>query len=500
MMRPLLSLRQGLDTGVFKSLDPTIPDYYWEDCRNVLFRDGGVCVADIFSGRGSFTITIEPRLGLWQSRTYAFTAKGNGIYRTELIGDSITVSTAQVDSTANSSYSANGSRLFSWANWDAAVCAVDGGGDLRVFGTGTISFKTISLNGSGIGTPGIKPSLVFKLGPHLVLAGSFSTTGVGLRWGDTNAPESFTISAASAAGGLAIREANGKLTAHAPLADREMIYTRTQAFFAQYLGPPYVFGYQLAMSDVGVVGKNAVIAVAGYNYGLSDRGFFRTNGITAEPIDTPQIRTWFLDRVNRDQLEMVCATHAKDQNMIVWSYACSPSRHNNEAVGFNYIKGSWTIFSFGFSAASNDSALDYPLLGYGVSQYAGTTTVAGEMQLRKRAVTDAYAPPFAEAYAETKDMDLGDKNTRKLILGGKFGIYDNPAGYKDTTFQIGTREKLTDSVAWSSTLTVSAQQGQINLNSQGRWVKLRFGATNFSGQRWSVQTIDLYGQRFGRDP
>lgn len=500
MMRPLLSLRQGLDGGVFKSLDPTIPDYYWEDCRNVLFRDGGVTVSDIFSGRGSFTITQEPRLGLWQSRTYAFTAKADGIYRTELNGDSVTVSTAQVDSVVNRSYSANGSDLFQWVNWDAAVCAVNGTGNVRIMGTGTLSFRTVSLLGTAIGTPGLKASLAFKLGPHLVVAGSFSTSGSGLRWGDTNAPESFTISAASAAGSLPIREANGKLTACAPLADRQMVYTRTQAFFTQYLGPPYVFGYQLAMNDVGVVGKNAVVSIAGYNYGLSDRGFFRTNGMTAEPIDTPQIRTWFQDRVNRDYIEMVNAVHAQDQNMVIWAYPCAPAKVNNEAVGFDYIKGTWTIFDFGWSAASNSEALNYPLLGYGVTQYNGTTTVAGEMQLRKRPVTDAYSPPFASAYAETKDMDMGDKNTRKLILGAKIGIYDNPAGYQDTTFQIGTREKLTDSVNWSSTLTVSAQQGFLPLNAQGRWVRLRFGATNFSGQRWSVQTIDLYGQRFGRDP
>ena len=498
MMRPLLSLRQGLDGGVFKSLDPTIPDYYWEDCRNVLFRDGGVTVSDIFSGRGSFTITQEPRLGLWQSRTYAFTAKADGIYRTELNGDSVTVSTAQVDSVANRSYSANGSDLFQWVNWDAAVCAVNGTGNIRVMPTGTISFRTVSLNGAGIGGAGIKANLAFKLGPHLVVAGSFSTSGSGLRWGDTNAPESFTISAASAAGSLPIREASGKITACAPLGDRQMVYTRTQGFLVQYIGIPYVFGYQHAFSGVGIVGKNAVASVAGFNYGLSDSGFFRTNGLEIEHIDTPQIRNWFLERVNKNYIEMVCSVHVADQNMIIWFYPSAPSRHNNEGVGYNYISGKWTIFDFGVSAASNSDLFSYPLMHYVISQYNGTTTAAGELQVFKN--DGSFNSPFVEAYAQTKPMDMGDKNNRKLVLGAKLGIWNNPEGYRDVQLRIGRQENLNDSIEWSNTLTVSTQQGFVPINVSGRWITVRLGATGSANQRWSVQTIDLYGQRFGRDP
>lgn len=176
-----------------------------------------------------------------------------------------------------------------------------------------------------------------------------------------------------------------------------LIWTDSALYSMQYLGPPYVYGFNPISVDTTIVSQNAMTTAAGVTYWMGDDKFYAYSG----RVDTLPcaLRQYVFDDINNDQLELVfCGTNEK-YNEIWWFYPSTDSVVNDRYVVYNYLEKLWYYGSLERSAWLDSHIIGNP---FGA---AGGLTVQHEV-----GTDDGSTNPVSpiDAYIESADFDLGD--------------------------------------------------------------------------------------------
>lgn len=479
-MKKLLSLREGLDSGIWTAPHPLRPNVFWTDGANVYFRNGAVQKMDGWTKAASITAATTPCRGLGQlldsaGRKLAIgTADKLYIWdETDMVvaGSGYTGTLTETNIRAATQWS-----IVSWGNWFFATNGVD----LPVVwkGVGTSFTAVANLNGASLSTV----EIFARRGPHLIAIKT--NQGIGhVVWSDADNPEQWTATTVNSAGELQVREVDSEIIAAVPIADRLALYTKEQMFLLNYVGAPNYFGYSPALQGIGAVSKNSVVAVDRLNFGLSRQGFYMTDGSRFEWIDDPAIRTWFFNRVNWSQRSKIVGYHDEDAAQIIWYYPLSSTAEPSHGVGFDYQRRVWSLYDHGRTAAIEREVFGNPVLAdteshifYGHSGYDATASVG------------------MTAFVESGPLEIESQDKQKLILGAKLAV-SGEAG-TGVKLMIGSQERLTDTIKWSPTLTVTTGHELVPCDVSGRWIRVRFLSSD-AGAGWSVGGLDLYGEVFG---
>jgi hypothetical protein len=482
-MKKLLSLRQGLDSGIWTAPHPLNPRIFWNDGANVYFRNGAVQKMDGWTVACSITATATPCRGLGQlldatTRKLAIGTK-DGLY----IWDETTM--VQAGSgyagtlTETTVRAATEWSIESWGQWFFATNGVDRPQVWK--GTGTSFTAVANITGASFSTA----EIFCRLGPHLIAMAT--NNGIGhIAWSHSDEPEEWTATAANAAGSLWVRDVESEIIAAVPMADRIAMYTKEQMFLLNYVGSPNYFGYSPALKGIGAVSKNSVVCVDRLNFGLGRQGFFMTDGSRFEWIDDPAVRTWFFNRVNWTQRSKINAYHDEDAQQVIWYYPLSSTVECSQGIGFDYQRRVWSLYDHGRTASIEREAFQYPITADEISHifYHHSGYDAGS-------TLSALA-----AFAESGPLDLGDQDAQKVVFGVKAAV-SGVAG-SGLKCQIGGKERLSDSITWGATLTVGAGHDMVKCDPPvtGRWIHVRLLSSD-KETGWSVAGLDLYGESFG---
>lgn len=471
-------MRQGLDSGIWRSPHPLRPGIFWQDGRNVWWRDGGTQKMDGYTKAASLTATTTPIRGLGSLLDSASRKLAIGTKDTLYIWDESDMSIAGSGYTGTLTEStikaATQWSIESWGNWFFATNGVDKPQVWKGIGASFTDVANMVVTSA---------ELFVRAGPHLLAFNTSSSRGH-FCWSDADNPETWTATTVNAAGSLNIRDIDSEIIAAVPMADRIAVYSQERMYLVSYLGSPFYFGYAPALAGIGALSKHAVVSIDRLNYGLSRQGFYMTDGSQFQWIDDPAIRTWFKARMNWSQRSKVCAYHDEDATQVIWYYPTT-STEPDEGLGYDYQRRNWSIYQHGRTAALERDVFPNPLL-------ADSSGVIYKAH-------DGYdaAGATLTAYAESAPLDLGDQDAKKLILGIKVGV----TGYagKGVKVQLGSMETLEDSATYSATLTVSTGQSIIPCRISGRWIRVKISSSDM-GSGWNVSTLDLYGETFGQRP
>jgi len=145
-----------------------------------------------------------------------------------------------------------------------------------------------------------------------------------------------------------------------------------------FVGPPNVFGSELALSGVGVFGKHALVESDRALYGFGPRGIWRADGISFEYADSPALREFVYNDLNKDQASKIVAWYNPFDEIIVFFYPTRDSKENDRAVAFDFSSKNWTIYGFGRSAADRADAFQFAINGDSLGRifYTDVTTTA----------------------------------------------------------------------------------------------------------------------------
>jgi hypothetical protein len=177
-----------------------------------------------------------------------------------------------------------------------------------------------------------------------------------------------------------------------------LIWTDSALYSAQYLGPPFVWGFTMLASNISVISPNAMITANNITYWMGVDKFYIYSGRT----ETLQcaLRQYIFSDINKDQGYQVFAGTNEGYNEIWWFYCSGQSTTINKYVVFNYAEDIWYYGSLARTAWLDSSLREYPMAtNYEnriIYQELGTDDVEGEF------------PVAVTAFIQSADFDIGD--------------------------------------------------------------------------------------------
>jgi len=194
-----------------------------------------------------------------------------------------------------------------------------------------------------------------------------------VRWSDADNPFEWVPATTNQAGES--RLSYGSYVVNAVDTRQEiLIWTDAALFSMQYLGPPYVWGFNLLMENVSIASPNASITINNVTYWMGVDKFYQYSGrVETLPCS---LRQFIFTNINTDQLAQVCCGANEGYNEIWWFYPTANSLVNNRYVVYNYLERIWYygILDRGFWL---DSPLrQYPMAAFSVqNSYVAPNTI-----------------------------------------------------------------------------------------------------------------------------
>ena len=332
--------------------------------------------------------------------------------------------------------------------------------------------------------------------------GSLTQDPMLIAWSDQENPQVWYPQVTNTAGNFRLAYGS-RIIAIEKTRQEILIWTDSSLYSMQYLGPPYVYGFNPISVDTTIVSQNAMATAAGVTYWMGDDKFYAYSG----RVDTLPcaLRQYVFDDINNDQLELVfCGTNEK-YNEVWWFYPSTGSLFNDRYVIYNYLEKLWYYGSLERSAWLDSHIIGNP---FGA---VNQLTVVHETGTDDGSVNPAA--PIA-AYIESADFDLGDGGyqfsfVRRVIPDMDFIGSSN--ANPQATITLKARNYPGQGVAGLSTMqnsTVPITSAEVSTQvynyTQEVWVRLRGRQLVFRvesdqlGLRWQLGSPRLQIQPDGR--
>lgn len=183
-----------------------------------------------------------------------------------------------------------------------------------------------------------------------------------VRWSDQENPFNWVPDVTNQSGEQ--RLTNGSYIVCAKNTRQEIvIFTDTAVYSMQYLGPPYVYGFQLLQDNISIMSPNAAITVNNVTYWMGVDKFFMYSGrVETLPCS---VRQYVFNDLNQDQAFQCFAGLNERYSEIWWFYPSAGSTVVDKYVVYNYLDRVWYYGTMGRTAwlesglRQNPMAADY---------------------------------------------------------------------------------------------------------------------------------------------
>jgi len=243
---------------------------------------------------------------------------------------------------------------------------------------------------------------VICMGSNPYISGSPNSTFNPLlvRWSDQADEYEWVPAVTNQAGEFAL--SNGSEIIGARTTRQEiLIWTDTALYSMQYLGAPYVWGFQILMDNLSIMSPNAMITVNNVTYWMGRDKFYMYSG-RVETLPCT-IRQYIFQDVNIDQNYQIFAASNEGYNEVWWFYVSNDVQDStliDKYVIFNYLDQVWY-----FGSMARTAWLDSSLQPYPVAADYNSRLLYHESGVNDNS-TAATLP--ITAYIQSSDFDIGD--------------------------------------------------------------------------------------------
>ena len=218
-----------------------------------------------------------------------------------------------------------------------------------------------------------------------------------IRWSDQEDYTQWTPAVTNQAGSYTLSHGS-QIISGLQARQEILVWTDSAIYSMQYLGPPYVWGFQLLADNLSIVGPNATAAANNVVYWMGVDKFYTYSG-RVETLYCP-LRQYIYGNINLSQAFQFFAGTNEGYNEIWWYYCSAGSTTVDRYVVYNYLEKIW---SYGTLARS--AWIDSPLR---VQPMA--TTYGAQLVYHESGVDDGTTnPPSAiSSYIQSADFNIGD--------------------------------------------------------------------------------------------
>lgn len=218
-----------------------------------------------------------------------------------------------------------------------------------------------------------------------------------VRWSDQENPFEWVPAITNQSGEFRLSHGSYIVTSN-PTRQENLIWTDSALYSMQYLGAPYVWGFNLLMDNLSIVSPNAAVTANNVTYWMGRDKFYVYSG-RVETLPCA-LRQYVFNDLNLDQAYQVFSGSNEAYNEVWWFYCSNGSTAVDKYVIYNYLENLWYYGSLSRTAWLDSPLRDYPMAASYDNRIlfheVGTDDVAGETAV----------PIYA--YIQSADFDIGD--------------------------------------------------------------------------------------------
>ena len=272
-----------------------------------------------------------------------------------------------------------------------------------------------------------------------------------------------------------------------------LIWTDSALYSMQYLGAPYVWGFQMLMDNTSVMSPNSMITVNNITYWMGvDRFYMYSGRVETLPCS---LRQYIYADINQDQAYQIFAGANAAFNEVWWFYVSESSGGTtvDKYVIYNYLDRVWYYGNMNRSAWFETGIIQYPIaadynnrLVYhenGCDDNATTTTlpIGAYVQSSDFDIGDGHN--FGFVWRILPDVNFNGSTTNQPVVtmtvkprensGTPYGVADNP--------QVQSAQNYTTAPEY----TIQQFTGQVYTRLRGRQMAFRIESTG-QGVTWQL--------------
>ena len=154
-----------------------------------------------------------------------------------------------------------------------------------------------------------------------------------------------------------------------------LVWTDSALYSMQYIGAPYVWGFQILMDNITIISPNSSITINNITYWMGVEKFYMYSGVVQTlPC---ALRQYIFDNINHDQAYQIFAGSNEGYNEVWWFYCSQNSNQVDSYVIYNYLDRVWYYGTLARSAWFDSGIRPYPMAANYIPAAAFTGTIAG---------------------------------------------------------------------------------------------------------------------------
>tara|TARA_R110002020_G_scaffold114164_1_gene262581 strand:+ start:223 stop:2055 length:1833 start_codon:yes stop_codon:yes gene_type:complete len=383
-------------------------------------------------------------------------------------------------------------RLWSLDNFGEDLIACPRLGEIcywdKSSGTSTRSVPISSLSGAS-GTPAeALQVLVSEKDRHVIALGCTPYGGSSIdymqvRWSDQANAADWTPTTTNTAGDTRL-SSGSKIICGIKTRQEIIIWTDVSIYSMRFVGPPFIFGFDLVTQGVSIASPNSAINANNAVYFMDKDNFYIYNGsIQSLPCT---VRAYVFEDINDRQEFKIFAARNAQFNEIMWFYCSSSSDEIDRYVIYNYLENNWSIGQL--SRTAWDDA--------GTSSVTPMATSSNYIYSHETGYDNDGSA--MSAYVESADFDIDDGNNfafvRRIIPDI---LFTGSAATPTVTYTLKTRSSGSGTLVSSSTASVGSTTQMSNVRARGRQVRVRVENSD-AANGWRLGDVRLDVRQDGR--
>jgi hypothetical protein len=354
-----------------------------------------VAAYQITTGSDVYTVSVGWGAGGWGGITTGFTSTGWGSPAPSGVGLGVQLRLwSQSNYGQNLVFNPRGGALYYWAV-NANPNIFDRGGLLASTSSGVYQ--------TDVDCPSVCNFVMVSDASRFVLSfgvndyGSVVQNPMLVRWSNQEDYTTWTPAITNQAGSYQLSHGSAIITA---LQARQeiLVWTDSALYSMQYLGPPYVWGFQILADNLSIVGPNAAVTANNITYWMGVDKFYMYSG-RVETLPCT-LRSFVYNDINMSQAFQFFAGTNEGYNEVWWYYCSANSTVIDRYVVYNYLERIWYYGSMGRSAWLDSALRVEPM----------ATTYNAQLLYHEVGVDDGTTNPPSPitAYVQSSDFDIGD--------------------------------------------------------------------------------------------
>lgn len=218
-----------------------------------------------------------------------------------------------------------------------------------------------------------------------------------VRWSDQENYAVWSPAITNQAGSFRL-STGSSIVAHQQARQEILVWTDAAIYSMQYLGPPFVWGFQILGDNVSIAGPNVHATAANITYWMGLDKFYTYSG-RVETLYCP-LRQYIFGDINLQQQYQFFAGTNEGFNEVWWFYCSANSTDIDRYVIFNHLEKIWS-----YGNLARTAWLDSPL-----RNYPSATGYGGQLIYHEQGVDDGTTNPPSpiSSFCQSADANIGD--------------------------------------------------------------------------------------------